>query len=29
MKALAVTPDHVAQDLYAAVEWLLEQFQSR
>ena len=28
MKALAVTPDQVAQDLYEAVEWLLEQFQS-
>jgi len=27
MKALAVTPDLVAQDLYEAVEWLLEQFQ--
>lgn len=28
MKALAVTPDQVAQDLYEAVEWLLEQFKS-
>ena len=28
MKALTVTPDQVAQDLYGAVEWLLEQFQT-
>lgn len=28
MKVLAVTPDQVALDLYEAVEWLLERFQS-
>ena len=28
LKELAVQPDQVAQDLYAAVEWLIRQFQS-
>ena len=29
LKELAVTPDCVAQDLYEAVQWLLEQFQNQ
>ena len=27
LKEMAVTPDHVARDLYAAVAWLIERFQ--